>query len=357
MLRRPPRSGLSQMLRPAFLEITAPRRSALAPGMLNLASNVLVHPRLAPLHRELGLAVTAQGMQDYPHIALEHERFAEVVGIPAQRLLCAAGSDALLRLVYLALDPPGGFIQQAPCYGSWYGALARRAPQLWEVRADGSCDVGALAALLRARTPSVVVLSSPNSPLGPQLAHADLEALGDAAHAGDHLVVVDAAYEAFGTAWRPTGAMGDAFVWIRSLSKSFGLPGLRFGYLEARPALVAGLTHWNGAAEISAHAWRLAQAAHRHRAAFEGLWDDVRQWRAHFTKGLHAHGLDVLPSAANFVGANVGAERTARLVDALQRDGFATRQLSMFGRPETWRCTVAPPPVMDRILNAVGLCR
>ncbi|MCQ4437964.1 aminotransferase class I/II-fold pyridoxal phosphate-dependent enzyme, partial [Clostridioides difficile] len=80
------------------------------------------------------------------------------------------------------------------------------------------------------------------SPLGPQLAHADLEALGDAAHAGDHLVVVDAAYEAFGPAWRPTGAMGDAFVWIRSLSKSFGLPGLRFGYLEARPALVAGLT-------------------------------------------------------------------------------------------------------------------
>jgi histidinol-phosphate aminotransferase len=148
-------------------------------------------------------------------------------------------------------------------------------------------------------------------------------------------------------------AAGRPVVVLRTFSKIFGLAGLRLGYALAaadlvpylqavqepfnvnRPALVAG----------AASLGRPADVDERRRATAAA--------RDHLAAGLRDAGLDPLPSDANFLLVEHGADDSA-LADALLRRGVLVRPGSELGLPGWARITVGPRPLMDRALAALG---
>lgn len=141
---------------------------------------------------------------------------------------------------------------------------------------------------------------------------------------------------------------------IRSLTKHWGIPGIRAGYLVGDAMVVAGLalnqTPWSvgttAAAAVIACTSPEAAVEARRRAI------EIRDWREHLEKGLADLGVDHLPSAASFVLAQVGAGVRERL----RADGIAVRRADSFpGLDDTWvRIAVRPRELTDQLLAALS---
>ena len=130
---------------------------------------------------------------------------------------------------------------------------------------------------------------------------------------------------------------------VRSLTKHWGIPGVRAGYLlaepETRDQLRAIQVPWSvsgpAAAAMVACSTQQAQADAAERA------DALAGWRGALEQGLTELGIPHQPSAASYVLARVGAGAHA----ALRRLGFAVRRCDTFPGlgPEWVRIAVRPP--------------
>jgi histidinol-phosphate/aromatic aminotransferase/cobyric acid decarboxylase-like protein len=167
---------------------------------------------------------------------------------------------------------------------------------------------------------------------------------GRLAPPGEHAQVWDEAFFALATGqW--TRGDADAVV-VGSLTKLFGCPGLRIGYVLV-PAAAAGMIdrcrrrqpEWavNGMA-VSALPDLLATAD---LAAWSA---GVRSLRNQLVDVLRAHGLEPEPSDANWVLVP-GRELRARLAP----HGIVVRDCTSFGMPEMVRVAVPTPEGLERL--------
>jgi len=167
------------------------------------------------------------------------------------------------------------------------------------------------------------------------------------------LVVVD---EAFMDAvpGEPESLVGsdlDGLVVLRSLTKHWGVPGVRAGYLVAEPAVVAALrrgqTPWSASTQALAAIEVCCTDEARVTAAERAA--TLTAWRSHLAAALAQAGTRVVPGPAPFVLARVGAGVHARLRTA----GVAVRRCDTFpGLDDTWvRIAARPPETTDEMLR------
>jgi histidinol-phosphate aminotransferase len=205
--------------------------------------------------------------------------------------------------------------------------------------------------MLAARA-QVTYLCSPNNPTGTLASRAAIERVVAGARG---LVIIDEAYAEFvDESWLAEATRRLGLLVVRTLSKAFGLAGLRVGYGVGDPALIARLEEARGPYRVGTLAERAAVAAlsedlawMRERAV-QARGD--REWLAH---ALVALGYAPPPSAANFVLVPVAdaAASAARMLAA----GVLVRAFPGLSRiGDAIRITVGPRAAMERALAALG---
>jgi histidinol-phosphate/aromatic aminotransferase/cobyric acid decarboxylase-like protein len=178
-------------------------------------------------------------------------------------------------------------------------------------------------------------------------------------------VVIDEAYAEFAAVTHvELVARSERLLVTRTLSKAFGLAGLRIGYGIGSPALVGMLERARGPYKVNALAERAAMAA-------LGPGDDALEWvRAHAALAranrdrliaeLRVLGLLPLPSDANFVLVPVPFAR--ELGGRLQALGVLVRTQTDLPRDleglrtsngEALRIGVGPWHLMELLLTAL----
>ncbi|WP_432943818.1 Rv2231c family pyridoxal phosphate-dependent protein CobC [Kribbella sp. CA-253562] len=179
----------------------------------------------------------------------------------------------------------------------------------------------------------------------------------------DRILVVDEAFmdAVPGEPESLVAASIPGLVVIRSLTKTWGLAGLRVGYVVAAPQLIEQLAavqpHW----PVSTPALAAAIACSTPRAAAEAhqAAEDFERQRAHLLAGLltpYGDASGAMPlsygvSRAPFVLVRVdGADR---IREALRQRGFAVRRGDTFPGlgPDWLRIAVRPEPVTDAFLK------
>ncbi len=157
----------------------------------------------------------------------------------------ANGSNEVIQQLLQAFGGPGrtalGF---EPSY-SMHPTISRTTSTRWVAAArddDFGLDPDRAAGCVRAESPDLVFLTSPNNPTGTALPLPVIEAVCAAAPG---MVVVDEAYAEFARD-RAATALGllpryPRLVVVRTMSKAFALAGARVGYLAADPAVVDAL--------------------------------------------------------------------------------------------------------------------
>ncbi|MGQ4554689.1 aminotransferase class I/II-fold pyridoxal phosphate-dependent enzyme [Halobellus sp. GM3] len=257
-----------------------------------------------------------------------------------------AGGLAALRLAFGVTVAPGDrVLVPEPSFGEY----AR------EVRLQGGSPVGVAHDSLLGSDPSecaAAVVCTPNNPTG-DLADPDAlrSFLAECRDAGTALVV-DEAFLDFTDA--PSLAGESGAIVARSLTKMFGLPGVRAGFAVATGDLGDRLRAARPAWGLSTPAAAVGTYCLGRTEFVERTRERVATERARMREALAAE-FDVAPSDAPFLLLDVGPERS---VDSIRRDaraaGVEIRDARTFSRLDSHvRVAVRRPHENDRLLAAL----
>jgi len=329
------------------------------PVVLNMNENP--YPPAEEVVRDIAaaVAVAARGANRYPDrdfTALREGLAAYLaaesgVTVPIEEIWAGNGSNEVMLHLLQAFGGPGRTVLSfAPTY-SMYPEYARDTLTDWVAgsrRADFGIDLAAAAREIRELAPCAVLLASPNNPTGTALTTAEVEALATVARGAgpdgaDAIVVVDEAYGEFrrrgvASALSVRGNHPNLVV-TRTMSKAFGMAGLRLGYLVADRRVVDALRVVRLPYHLSALTQAAALAALTHRDSLMAQVASLRAERDALFDWLVAHGFTAVPSDANFVLFGVFADRHAVWEGLLAR-GVLVREVG----PEGYlRVTVGTP--------------
>jgi histidinol-phosphate aminotransferase len=274
---------------------------------------------------ELAAQADAREMvRRYPDARSLEERLALRHGVDgAQVLVTAGGDDALDRACRAFLAPGREIVMPVPTfemlarYAALAGATIREVP--WGPEAY---PIEAVLGAVTERTAAVAVVS-PNNPTGAVATAEDVRRI--AAAVPRALVIVDCAYAEYADEDLTGAALAcpNAVV-VRSLSKAWGLAGLRVGYAVGPLATVALLRAAGHPYPVAAPSLALAgHALEVEDGRVERAVARVRLERTALRERLAARGVEAWPSQANFVFARTPGVRW--LADGLAGLGIAVR--------------------------------
>lgn len=283
-------------------------------------------------------------------------RLAQHTGFHPNQTLVGNGADEILRLFATAfVDPGQEVIFPSPSFSSYPFATALAGGRAVPVglTGDGRMD---LAAVLKHITPNtrLIYLCSPNNPTGGIIYQDEWDAFLD--ELPDHLLVVmDSAYFEFVDDPRyadPTPAIraNKPVVMVRTLSKIYGLAGLRIGYALAPAEVVDALRRVREPFSLNLVAEQAALGALTDQAYIARVRQETIKARAYLTESFVKRGYTPYPSQANFLAVPVGSDAQG-VASELEQRGFIVRPTTSFGLPGHIRVTVAPIPVLDRFLT------
>ena len=216
-------------------------------------------------------------------------------------------------------------------------------------------DLDAIAATVGADT-RLIYLANPNNPTGTWFG-GDAFARFMARLPAQTLVVVDEAYAEFVDApdyasALPLLAVYPNLVVTRTFSKAYALAGLRVGFAAAHPGLVAVMERLRESFNLNAPALAAAEAALGDHDHLQNAVSVNAAQRHALREALHARGLSVGPSQANFLLVELGA-RTHTIERHLFDAGIVVRPMGGYGLGHYLRITVGNADENARLLRAL----
>ncbi len=321
--------------------------------------SVSVNP-LGPPPGVLDGLLTEERARRYPDPAAGRLRAALAAWhqVHPDAVLPGNGSSELLRLVATAwLGRGDRALVAGPTYGEYVPAIKVAGAQALEVVADEArrfrLSPDHLLAAVRDTGARVLFLCNPNTPTGQYLGPDAIRWL--LSRLPDTLLVLDEAYVHFAEgAWDSAPLLQDGnLLAVRSMTKDFGLAGLRLGYALGAPPLLDPVRRVAVPWSVNA----IAQEAGVRCLALgpEVLVqarDYLRRGSDQLQAGFQALGFETVPSQAHFFLVRVGDGRAFHL--RLLRDGLVVRDCTSFGLPAYVR--IAPQRVEEnqRLLEAVA---
>ncbi|MDA7980617.1 MAG: histidinol-phosphate transaminase [Pirellulales bacterium] len=340
-----------------FVRQEIARMSGYTPGeqpgarkIIKLNTNENPYPPSQTIAPAVATAVQA-GLQKYPdpHATAFRACAGDVLGFDPEWILCGNGSDDILTICTRAFVGSGETIRfPHPSY------------LLYKILADiqGACvetvDFNTDWTLPdKFAAPSeglkLVFLPNPNSPSGTVLSP---ERIAELARQLDCPLLVDEAYADFAEVNCLSLVREHPNVLVcRTLSKSYGLAGLRFGFLVAQPEVIAELNKVKDSYNCDALSIAAATAAIHDQAWLQDNRRKITAGRDQLANGLRELGFNVPKSSANFVFAIHPTAKAKDLFDALKSQGVLVRYMAYDRWPEGIRVSVGTPEQNELLLD------
>ncbi|MGE0449308.1 MAG: histidinol-phosphate transaminase [Vicinamibacterales bacterium] len=297
--------------------------------------------------------VPPEALRRYPSPTADQFRHvaAHLHGVDPSCILAGNGSDDVLQIALRTYCGPGDVLASPDPTYSLYPVLAELADVAFARvpwREGWTLPVEALLAT----GPRAIFFANPNAPSGTWVEPPSVASL---AAATDALVLVDEAYVDFADdncigllAQHPNVLV------TRTVSKGYGLAGLRFGYAVGHPDVIAQMTKVKDSYNCDAIAIAAAAAALEDQEYARARWSDVRAERARLSSRLSERGFAVVPSRANFVLAAVPPGLSAgHLYAALKQAGVLVRYFDAPGLDDKLRISVGTAQEMQALIEAL----
>jgi histidinol-phosphate aminotransferase len=340
-----------ELARRAYREIAlyAPDRS---PCAIDISDNTNLYGIPPAAERAYRQAATST-LTRYPQLYAQQLKcaLASYAGVSIAEVVTGCGSDDVLDSAIRAFAEPGETLGMSdPSFAM--------VPIFGQMNALRVCKVPLTPALdidpdaLAATGAKVIYVCSPNNPTGTLASRNAIETLLQRAQG---VVILDEAYAEFS---QQDGFLKSApnfprLLVVRTLSKAFGLAGLRIGYAVGPAPLVAEVEKSRGPYKVSGSAERAAVAA----LTEDRVWvneriSDVIQSRQRLTEELRQLGLSPIPSLSNFI--LVPVKDAAALAKKMRQEGVAVRPFPQLkGIGDAVRISVGPWEMMEAALSAL----
>jgi len=326
-----------------------------SPDIIKLNTNENPYPASPKVVEAIEAAAKA-GLQRYPSAMAQpfREAASDMFGIDPESVLCGNGSDDILTILTRAFVGEGELLRfPRPSY-ILYGTLAEiqgaRSEQI-PFESDWSLpdSFGSTSDGLK-----LVYLPNPNSPSGTVVSR---EAILELADRLPCPLVVDEAYADFADFnCLDLSFENEKILVTRTLSKSYGLAGLRFGFLVAQPDVVRELIKVKDSYNCDSLSIAAATAAVRDQDWLQENRTRVLETRNVLTSGMKRLGFDVVDSQANFTWNTHGSVPLKPIYEHLKSLDILVRYMDYPGWGEGLRISVGTDEQIEKCLDRIADC-
>ncbi|HEV3145321.1 MAG TPA: histidinol-phosphate transaminase [Gemmataceae bacterium] len=293
-------------------------------------------------------ALTGDLLRKYPDpLGTQFRQTAgKVLGIDPESILIGNGSDDILTIVTRAFVPEGGLIAfPTPGY-LLYKTLAEI--QGSRFRSVPFRDDWQLPAAQDFRGANLTFLANPNSPSGTMVSGPALEQWDREI---DGPVVLDEAYVDFAETNNLQLAQRPNVIVTRTMSKSYSLAGVRFGYGVAKPELIRELVKVKDSYNCDALCLAAATAAIADQDYRLQIRTKILATRSRMAPALQQLGFEVTPSQANFLWCRRHDQPVQKIYEELKKRFILVRLMRYDGYGDGLRITVGTDAEIDRLLD------
>ena len=286
------------------------------------------------------------------------QALSDLHGIAPEHIMVGEGIDGLLGyLVRLYVGVGDAVVTSLGAYPTFnyhvagFGGILHTVPYR-----DDHEDIAALFAKAHEVKAKLVYLANPDNPMGSWHRGADIVAALDDLPA-DSLLVRDEAYVECapdGTA-APVAIDDPRVIRMRTLSKAYGMAGARVGYAMGATDVISGFNKVRNHFGMNRCAQIGATAAILDREWLAQVQGEIAVAREDIARIARSQGLTPLPSAANFVAVDCGADGAfaKAVLDELVARGIFVRM--PFAAPQNRCIRISCGPKTDRDAFAAAL--
>ncbi len=281
-------------------------------------------------------------------------------GVPSDWITLGNGSNDILELVTHAMVQPG----QSVIYSEFSFAVYALAAQAVGARAlvtpavKYGHDLQGMTERITSDT-RLIFIANPNNPTGTFIPAAQIEAFLKTVPQ-EVVVVLDEAYNEY----LAPELQYESIAWVRrypnllvsrTMSKAYGLAGLRIGFGIAQPSITDLLNRIRQPFNVNSLAQAAAIAALGDSAFLKESARVNSEGYLQLTKAFDAMDLEYVPSFGNFVMVRVGSDdgAGARINLALLKQGIIVRPVGNYGLPQWLRVTIGLPQENAAFLAAL----
>lgn len=300
-------------------------------------------------------AAAARSLNEYPGASYRPIREAVAVrtGLAVEQVAVGAGVDELILLSGRAFLAPGTrAVAITPTYPLYEIATRQVGGELTRLPAAPPDFVFPIDQVIAAARNAVVTwLCVPDNPTGSRVEDEQIAAV---IAATDGLVVLDAAYAEFSDdAWTEWVDRHRNLLVLHTLSKAYGVGGIRVGYGLGHPDLIDAIDAVRPPGSIASISVEVAVAALASPERMRTHVAAIGAERSRLGGELSRLGFRVLPSHTNFLLCEVGTE-AGRLADTLMQRGLVVRKYGDGGPLDRYlRFTVRSREQDDRLIAAL----
>ncbi|GEM76241.1 histidinol-phosphate transaminase [Vibrio sagamiensis] len=294
----------------------------------------------------------------YPDYCSLKTSIAQLYQLGADNVLLGSGSINVLDLLFQAFSNQGSNVVFTSCSYFAYPLLAQKSGLKVKL-AQADEQLRHIARNLVEQCDeytSLLVIDNPGNFSGGALSAAEIESILTEV-SKDTIVILDQAYEEFTDESRfvidsETFKRFPNLVITRTFSKAYSLAALRVGYALANKELIGWLNSGQQPFPVSNLGIAAAIASLQDKTYSQEVIKSIKRGRAVLFEGLSALGLKCYPSNSNFVLVEFG-DKASEIYSQLLEQGFITRQMQVYQRPDLIRISVGSDEENHRLLHKI----
>ena len=305
----------------------------------------------APAVRQAILGVLDRGLEKYPDPMATSFRIraAQVLGVEPDWIFCGNGSDEILTILTRSMVGPGQLLRLPyPSYILYKTLAEIQNARSEEVRFNADWTLPAVFGQGKDDL-RLVMLPNPNSPSGTFIAPDEVL---EFARSLPCPLLVDEAYADFAedNCVRLVREC-DKIMVSRTLSKSYSLAGLRFGFLVAQPHVIANLIKVKDSYNCDSLSIAAATAAIDDQPHLAANRAKIIASRSRLEGLARELGFTPVPSQANFVWCPHPTQSAKAMYETLKAQRILVRYMNYAGWGDGLRISVGTDDQIDACMG------
>jgi len=285
------------------------------------------------------------------------ETLAELVGVPRECLYVNFGSSEVLKAIFdVALQKDEYVLIPNPGWGCYKGMITAKLGKTADYNVIAGedeyyHDIDDIITKAKKYCPKIIILTSPQMPTGNRISQEGVERVAN--DNPNSIIIVDECY--YGCAEMNLDVAGlikrfDNVIFVRTLSKIYGLANLRVGFGITNPELVNLIDYVLPLHKLPNITRKIAVAAIKDTDYTEKNKKEIIHARQYLTAELNKrNGVKAFKSYSNFVYISLEGFDANALHNFMSEKGITTRLFEDSGKTHM-RITVGPKEILDKAL-------
>lgn len=322
-----------------------------------------------PVHPNVLEAVRQCSLTRYPDTNARElrERIATHENCSAEEILAVSGTSQGIHLIGEAfLEKDSRVLIASPAYSQYEKISRLKKAEIREVisRPDDNFNppIEKIIDEITNYKPHIFWICNPNNPTGTYVNRDDMRRIEEAALKTETIVVIDEAYVAFTEESLRYRDQSANILRLNSMTKDYGIPGLRIGYIHGNPSLLAKIASFQPEWSISEPAQKAGIACLDEGEYYRNTWKEVRLETERFRRCLMKEGLSVYETESNFFMVKLGNRESvpeeakgyaALLEEKLESRNMQIRDCASFGLPDHVRIGIHSRENNEKLCQAI----